>query len=92
MQARDKTTGEPLSDEVIGGLVSEFIRVGTDTTATTIAFAGEGSIQINVTGFPGSLGPPANFRTWTTEVLTRRTRGVTHSSHVYDRRSWQVLI
>ena len=45
MQARDKTTGEPLSDDVIGGLVSEFIRVGTDTTATTIAFAGEILIQ-----------------------------------------------
>jgi cytochrome P450 len=45
MQARDKTTGEPLSDEVIGGLVSEFIRVGTDTTATTIAFAGQWPTQ-----------------------------------------------
>ncbi|GAQ88955.1 Cytochrome P450 [Klebsormidium nitens] len=38
-QARDKTTGEPLSDASIQAIVYEFLGAGTDTTANTLSFA-----------------------------------------------------
>ncbi|GAQ88956.1 cytochrome p450 [Klebsormidium nitens] len=38
-QARNKTTGEPLSDKAILALVFEFLSAGTDTTANTLSFA-----------------------------------------------------
>jgi cytochrome P450 len=42
-QAKDKTTGESLSDDDIRAMVFEFLGAGSETTATTITFAGGSS-------------------------------------------------